>query len=431
MSNPNAMPIYISGQTPRLILQDEAALTEVTLGGLLEESHHIEVKGSVPLGKGANRELARDLSSFAIDGGCYIVGVEEDKETNTFKPVPLPLAGLSERIEQVARTLPDPPLAVLTQEIGSAQDPTKGYLIVHIPPSGLAPHMVDNKYLGRGHQTKHYLSDPEVRRLHEQRRATEQDGLSLLQHQFDRDPVPEYTRNQAHLFLLAEPIAGRSSMLLDLIHGAGSRDRLFKLVGHAAAPEITRILQAAGVGGFSPSISYATDIALRSTGIALTSRLNSNRTPATSGGQFDEKIVEVEIDEDGGLRIFMGRLSDNRNDPFADEPGTNQALMPSAAITYARQFVALITAAAEHASYLGPWTLAAGATGIQDLPVIDYLRHGDPSPRYDAPDYRRATTASYAELIKQPGAITDRLVGRLLRSLGMHQKYASALTDPQ
>jgi len=289
--------------------------------------------------------------------------------------------------------------------------------------------MVEHKYLGRGDKTKQYLSDREVRRLHEQRRVTEQDGLTQLQHQIDRDPVPADTRRQAHLFLLAEPTAGRPGMLLDLVHGRGSRNRMHEFVRHADSAEIAKVLQAAHVEDFRPALSYATDFALRSTGVALTSRLTGDRTPTTTGGQVDEKIVELEIDEDGGVRIFMGRLSDSLH-PLADQPRGGQRLFPSAVITYARQFIALTAAAAEHAGYIGTWLLAAGATGIQGIPVHDYLLQGDPSPRYDAADYRRATTASYAELVKQPGTITERLIGRLLRSLGMHDKYASALADP-
>jgi hypothetical protein len=43
---------------------------------LLEEVH-IDIKREIPSGRGANRELARDLASFAIDGGLYIIGVDE------------------------------------------------------------------------------------------------------------------------------------------------------------------------------------------------------------------------------------------------------------------------------------------------------------------------------------------------------------------
>ncbi|MFJ2723106.1 hypothetical protein [Streptomyces sp. NPDC087437] len=74
-------------------------------GGLFEESHHLDLE-KAPNSKGDNKELARDLSSFAVDGGTLIIGVRENKESRTFELAPQPLTGLPEKIEQVARTIP-------------------------------------------------------------------------------------------------------------------------------------------------------------------------------------------------------------------------------------------------------------------------------------------------------------------------------------
>ncbi|RCG32034.1 hypothetical protein DQ384_05725 [Sphaerisporangium album] len=77
------------------------------------------------------------------------------------------------------------------------------------PPGGspattptLAPHMVNGKYYGRGDKTKIVLSDAEVVRLHERRRATEPDALELLRHEFESDPIPaDLRQGHAHMFL--------------------------------------------------------------------------------------------------------------------------------------------------------------------------------------------------------------------------------------
>jgi hypothetical protein len=181
-------------------------------------------------------------------------------------------------------------------------------------------------------------------------------------------------------------------------------------------------------GGFSPPLTWASDFALRSAGVALAYGLGSDRSWSEHGGPSPADAVELEADEDGGLRIFMSRLSDSLR---SADPGANgERLLMSGAVTYARQFVALTAAAAEQAGYLGSWVLAAGATGMKGLPVHDYLLRGLSGPRQDAPAYQRATSASYAELIKQPGTVTERLMGRLLRATGTHDLYADALTDP-
>jgi hypothetical protein len=62
--------------------------------------------------------------------------------------IPIDLAGLSERIEQVAANRADPPLRVRIQTIPTASQPTKGYLLVIVPPTPSKIHMVDGRYWG-------------------------------------------------------------------------------------------------------------------------------------------------------------------------------------------------------------------------------------------------------------------------------------------
>lgn len=419
-------PAYLSPEMPCWTPRTEAALRDAVQQGLLEESHYVDVKREISAGRSSNKELARDLASFAVDGGTLIIGVGEDKDANSLYLASQPLSGLAERIEMVARTVPDPPLAVLCSPIRSDQDESLGYLIVRIPPSAMAPHMVEHKYLGRGDKTKLYLSDPEVRRLHEQRRATEQDGLARLKEQFDRDPIPPEVRKQAHLFLLAEPSAARPGMLLDLVHGPAVQVKLSEFARRADAHNICETLEP--TGGFSPSLTWASDFAFRSAGAALTYGMANDRSWSSGDGPSPEDAVELEVDEDGGLRIFMSRLSDSLQS--ADPARSGERLLVAGAVVYARQFVALTASAAEHAGYLGTWILAAGATGIGSLPVHDHLLRGRTGPRQDASTYRRATTASYAELVKQPGTVTERLIGRLLRATGTYELYREALANP-
>jgi hypothetical protein len=413
-------------EVPHWLPRTEAEMSEAADQGLLEEGHHLDVKREIPAGSRANRELARDLASFAVDGGTLIVGIGEDAEAGSFTLMPQPMSGLAERIELVARTVPDPPLAVLSSLIRSEADPSLGYLVVQVPPSAAAPHMVDHRYLGRGDKTKLYLSDADVKRLHQRRQATEQDALVLLREQFDRDPIPPGDRRQAHFFLLAQPSTPRPGMLLKLVHGEKVHVRLLGLVQRAESAEVREALRS--TGGFSPPLDSASEFAYRSAGVALVYGLGSGRSWSDDGGSSAEDVVELEVDEDGGLRIFMSRLSDSVRSagPGAD----GERLLMAGAVTYARQFVALTAAAAGQAGYLGNWVLAAGATGIKGLPVHDYLLRGLPGPRQDASAYQKATTASYAELTKYPGTVTERLIGRMLRATGTHDRYADALADP-
>lgn len=59
---------FLSPDVPRWLPQDETALADAARTGLLHESHHLDLKALIPSGPVKNKELARDLASFAIDG---------------------------------------------------------------------------------------------------------------------------------------------------------------------------------------------------------------------------------------------------------------------------------------------------------------------------------------------------------------------------
>lgn len=412
------IPIYLSSSAPRWHPDTEADMQAAITEGLLEETHYLDVKREIKSGSSANKELARDLASFAIDGGTVNVGVDEDKATNTLSLAPQPLKGLPERVEQVARSVADPPLEVITTAIPSAADPELGYLLIHVPPSPAAPHMVDGKYIGRGDKTKTYLSDAEVLRLHERRGAITADGIKLLRHEFTLDPVPQEQRANAHLFLLAEPTPGREGMLLDLLSGVNVRQKLADFQQAAYADDVKR---AVDVSGISPELIRAYSHARRSRGAALTSNAREGST------EIDEDMVEMEVHEDGGLRLFMGRLSDINSQANGD----NQ-ILELGAVIYARQLIALTAAAAEESGYFGNWILAAGATGLKGKYSHQFAAHyisERARQPYDADEYVRACLATYAELKQSPGQVAERLVGKLLRSLGTYDEYARTLKD--
>jgi hypothetical protein len=96
--------------------------------GILTEQHTLDFKRELPSSKGANKELARDLAQFAIDGGVLIIGVDDNAQLT-----PVDLQGLRERIDQVARDLVDEPLHVRIDTIPTAVDPATGYLLVTVP----------------------------------------------------------------------------------------------------------------------------------------------------------------------------------------------------------------------------------------------------------------------------------------------------------
>lgn len=419
--------IYLSATNPRWSPTSEREIREALEGGLLEETHYLDLKRELAPGRVKNREHARDLASFAIDGGTILVGIAEDTATGAVTLAPQPLSGLRERVESIARTIPDPPLSIVTRAVPTANDGGLGYLVVHVPASPSAPHMVDGRYVGRGDSAKYYLSDAEVLRLHERRRLRESDALAMLAREFARDPVPEDERMQAHLFVIAEPLTPRTEMMLPHLHQQG----LLGLLSRGAwGDEATRAL---GPGErFSPELTAATVFTRRASGVALSTHgLGSDRSVdallASQRPSNWEDVVEFEVSEDGAIRIMLGRLSDAPSSQDGDDHA--QVLFDVATVVYVRRVLGILLDVADQAAYFGGWALAVGATGLRGLGVHDQFGwpgHG----RFEEDTYERATTASYADIVARPGSLTDQLLGRFLRKLGTHPRFVQELSNP-
>ncbi|MFE1797751.1 helix-turn-helix domain-containing protein [Streptomyces sp. NPDC059517] len=405
----------------------EADLQAAINDGLFEESHYLDLKKE-PSSKTDNRELARDLSSFAVDGGTMIIGVEENKELRTFQCVPCVLNGLPEKIEAVARSIPDPPLNVITEVIEAEAGNGSGYVIVHVPASPTAPHMVDNRYIGRGDKTKYRMGDAEIVALHARRRNTEAETLALLRKEMDEDPLRE-VGEQSHLFLVAQPTAGRRGMCLPLTGATDWNIRLHKLVSRVH--ENTELRAAlSGAAGFDPDLTSAHQSHRRTRAVALsTSELGAGRayTPTDSYGA--ENVIELQLFEDGGLRLLMTRLSNGHSKPYEAANEAEQVILDSGAVILTRHTLELLRLISEDVGYHGSWAVAAGATRLRGRRRYSPDSVFASNARYSEDTYEETTGATLAELRNAQGAVTRRLLGPLLRSLDSEGVFVNALTD--
>jgi hypothetical protein len=422
--------IYLGPTSPRWGPRTEADLQIAIDEGLLEESHYLELKRELSSSKGSNQELARDLASLAVHGGTLIVGVAEDGDDVFLAP--RPYEGALERIDQVVHSIPDPPLYVLTRVIESGRSREEGYIVVSVPPSAHAPHMVGSRYMGRGDKTKRILTDPEVRELHARQLCREADIHAVLEWQVGRDPLAHVARTgvlasnetddrHAHLFLVAQPQPGRSGMLRETVSGPGWQQRLLALRETATGPSL---LQTTGLKALPPNLTEARDQRRRADGAALTSRgMEEDRT--VSEESSGKSIIEWEISEDGQLRMFCSRLSDSLRTDI-------QYLLDELATLLVRQLIAVVVAASDQGGYLGSWGLGIAGIGMRGLyPSAsrnDIMGRGSP---YTEGEYRRVTAATYADLTQTPGGVASALVGQLLRAVGTDQRLERAITDHQ
>lgn len=349
---------------------------------------------------------------MAVDGGAILVGVAE--VNGRCEPTPVELAGLPERVEQVALSIPDPPIAVTCSAIPTLDDPTHGYLLIDVPASGQAPHMVDGVYRGRGDKTKVRLSDADVGRLHRQREQSSDSFERLLHEYVERDPVPPKERHRAHGFVVAVPTHPRPEMLLN---ARGSHDwtpTLGTVLQDGMHTPGTVLEQA---GGYTPNLRDLHELARRAEGAAFDTGLDPARRPFPS---YDESphssgILEFELTEEGAVRVMTTRLSDTVD---ARGPQVFIDVLPD----LTRRVVGAAAAVSNLTGYAGQWYLGVAACGLAEARVFGGLVNAHLAVfGADQDTYDKTTFASTAELRTYPGAVTHRLVGRFLRTVGWEQ----------
>jgi hypothetical protein len=141
----------------------------------IEESAHLDYKREVDFSSSGKKELAKDISAFANSGGGVILyGIEEKKNEHGI-PVPVsPIHGIEssidrERIENVALNSISPRVQMSIKRIELSSDPSRSVLILLIPASLQAPHMLtkggDNRYYKRFNFSSVPMEEQEVRFL--------------------------------------------------------------------------------------------------------------------------------------------------------------------------------------------------------------------------------------------------------------------------
>jgi hypothetical protein len=82
----------------------------------------------------------------------------------------------------------------------------------------------------------------------------------------------------------------------------------------------------------------------------------------------------------------------------------------------------------------GSWAFgmhARGLRGHMSSKVFEDIWGQGDGTRYDLDSYREVTTSVHLEMLEQPWAVAERLVGRLVRGLGTEHVYGPTLQAPQ
>lgn len=390
---------YIGPQKSRLEAGSWNAIETALTAGLLDETQWVELKEAVPpASKPANIELAKDLASLSVGGGVLVIGVA-DKKREASAVVGAVLDGLQDRISQVSQAAIDPPLSLTFDgPYAHPECQDRGVLIVVVPPSPGAPHMVDGSYWGRSPNGKRKLPNNEVRLLLEARRTSAdafQTRVERLAH--DLDASAERVTTNSHLYLLAEPAVTPTPLRVPADLAPGD---VAKAVGYS--PAQYPVLLTSG---------------MRTRGHA-DGHLWTSGEP--HGAPIDEHgLVRLLIKDEGAIQVVASASGEGRT--LASE--LIRVLHPDWILDFVNHLVHLVRYLSEtHLAYSGSWRFGIHLDRMAGMRAAEAVQPPflvlDPFVKNE---YFAATEAGMDQLRNHPHLVVERLLQRLFRGLSIEQ----------
>ncbi len=377
----------------------------------------MEFKERLADGKPGNLKLAQEIASLAIDGGAIVVGVVDPKNRSGSSPVdalsPVKLDGLVERIESVARSVPDPPIPVSCRVIPSDREASTGYVVVEIPQSAEAPHFVDGRPYGRNGTQKAILSRSEVVSIIEARRIRARQAeldLDRCRKRWPREAAVDHPNG--FLYLSAVPLGTRDDQ--GYASHSGERPEFWS---RQILEEACTNLPPGNIANLftGPKFSRSVD------GVLLSDWPVHNSELLDRADWSDHDALE--FCDDGIVRFVSGWASiwqsrQGSLSPSGDAEMDHHLCVYEMVVStcLALRCIGLY---GRRMDYSGTWSLSLSIEGIAGAgiswyrPPTDGRRHN----RYPEDHYLRSTPASTLELCSKSGRVGDRMFDPLLRVL--------------
>ncbi|TQN40823.1 hypothetical protein FHU33_0173 [Blastococcus colisei] len=402
-----AMSLYMGPTVERWTPASWGDVESAAAAGLLDETHWVELKKAVPAdSKAANRELAKDLASLACDGGLLVIGIEDDSG-KAGAVVGTSLAGLQDRIDQVAGAGIDPPLVVRSIPLPHPSMDGHGCLLIVLDASADGPHMVEGSYWGRGDTGKRPLIDLEVRRRlaeNEQRRNAFEDRFAAARHQA---PLG----GPGVLHVLFRPRAGRRGALAAEVDSPRNlfHDLTVELpldpdgwtIGEL--DQVRRVLHGAELSNFEVPRDRAANL-------------------KDAASQIEAHLRSARIEDDGTLFYSCSRLTYGAGQGGA----TPQPLMSTRGVLALTEWLTIMAGRlGDRAGYAGSWDIGlalAGLEGHSAAPANSGRLTGLYRATYPEDEYLGLTTTTATELNSNPQRVVDRLLRPAFRILGVEQQ---------
>lgn len=384
----------------------EAEIVNVINSGGLEESDTFDAKE----GLSKNQEIAKDVAAMANNGGVIIYGLGEDEHGRVTRLTPIPLKGVAERVDAIVRSSIAEPPVIHIHPISTEADSAVGYLVVFVPPSERAPHMVvvkgEHRYYGRTAKGNYPLPEGEVARLYARRQQSEVNREKLIEAEINSSPL-EPNENFAYLFLFARPVFAREGFFGSLLDDEGAfrrmLDDLVVEVGHENVfPRL-----------FEPDFNSPPGWKHRAEGL-----WGAMGYPSEDKSEAPRDTLNLQIDFDGTGHLFCGRAGERR---FTGDLVIILEIVAGLTV----RFLTYTGKLYEKTAYCGMVDIGLALTGLKgSIPFTNHLILRYSRVPYDRSEYQKSGRFSALELLKDPVRPSKYLVMPFVKAI------SQGLIDP-
>jgi len=375
--------------------QNADEIEQAAQNGEIQETATFDAKAKI----GDAKEVAKDIAAMANDGGVLLYGLGEDENDQPTVPQPFELKGAKEKISNWVQTCLAPSPKVRLHVRRKDDKPSTGYLIVEVPASPEAPHMVtksrNNRFYGRNGPRNVRLGAGEIERLFQRRESWKTDREELLG-KYVEDAPPECNLNKPTMQLVASPLARDDNLLERALAKHDSNENV-------ALKQLFR--KADGETDFH----FNRGNVIRS----QTWRRRGNRyitylADGPNSNRGHQNICDLQVYFDGSAYLVDGN--------FAAEIEDTAYLREGAVVSRTSRMLYFLSLIYESAEYFGPVDAAIELVGIQgciSVYLCDNQRVFNPDPIRDD-NYANTARTYPADMRKQPSDEARKLVGRLI-----------------